>query len=1117
MQLKIKHWVFLFSLLLNIIGCNQQQEENEPNLITPKAAKTIGHLVSKDSMAIPEKIPVDESKLKKVLAGKPFTTHINTNIQFAGIPKVVDAGIPKIIIPGTDTFSLPKKTPAIHRQFSANASESFIVKPITFKNSFNTFGKQHGLKHGIVTSLLQDRSGNLWFCTAGGVSKYDGQSFTQFTEKEGLCNNDVRSILQDKSGNIWFGTRGSGVSKYDGQSFTNFSVNEGLSNNFVFSILEDRSGNIWLGTWGGGVSKYDGKSFTQYTRKEGLVSNYVSSILEDKSGKIWFGTDGGVSRYDGKSFSNFSQNEGLGNNDVHCILEDRAGNIWFGTSGGISKFDNHTFTSITEKEGLINNNVFSILEDKGGNIWLGTFNGISKYDGRTFTQFTEKEGLGNNDIYAILGDRSGNLWFGTAGGGVSKYNTAIFTHFTEKEGLIKNYVFCTAEDKYGNLWFGTWGGGVSKYDGQIFTNLTEKEGLSNNSVRSIYADRRGNIWFATVKGISKYDGRFFTYFTGQDGLINNDVTSILEDKTGTLWFGTTGGVSKYDGRSFTNYTTKQGLSNNEVLCIIEDRSGSIWFGTSYGASKFDGRAFTHFSEQDGLNNNTVNSMHEDRLGNMWFGTSGGVSKYDGRAMTGFTEKNGLINNFVASILEDKYGIIWFGTRYGLSKLTYKKLSFFSTDPKVKNKHEVDIFFKNYDYNDGFLGVGCNNSAILESQKGTIWIGTNFGITAFNSRDISEDSIPPNIQITAVKLFNENIPWQKINLKKDSSFLLSNGIEVSDLHFKGLSNWYNLPQHLSLSYKNNYIIFDFIGINISQSQNVKYQYKLEGIDDNLNSITTQTSASYGSLPAGNYTFRVKAMNSDGYWSNEFKYSFTIRPPWWKTWWFRIMIVVALVGFVFFFGRFIYIYKLRKQRVAMEKQLAVQYERQRISSDLHDEIGSTLSSINIYAGLAKKESDNYSHLDSITQNINDVVNKLDDLVWSINPKYDALGSIETRLYAYAAPAAKAKDISFKIENNLLQAQIKLPAQIKHNIYLIAKELINNAIKHSGCKHIQVSLSQQKNNFIFSVCDDGCGFIKTTVRDDRNGLNNIVLRVSAMHGRITTETGMENGTQTTISIPV
>ncbi|MBL0202728.1 MAG: hypothetical protein IPP81_21990 [Chitinophagaceae bacterium] len=347
--------------------------------------------------------------------------------------------------------------------------------------------------------------------------------------------------------------------------------------------------------------------------------------------------------------------------------------------------------------------------------------------------------------------------------------------------------------------------------------------------------------------------------------------------------------------------------------------------------------------------------------------------------------------------------------------------------------------------------------------------------------------------------------------------MSNGIKLSDYHFNGLSNWYHLPQQLSLSYKNNYIVFDFIGIGLNQTENIQYQYQLEGLDEHPGSLTTQTSASFGNLPAGNYTFVVKAMNSDGYWSKEFKYTFSIRPPWWKTWWFRLVLIIASVLLLFLGSRFIYRYTLRKQRADLEKQLAVEYERQRISSDLHDEIGSTLSSINIYAGLAKKDSNNSSHLDSITKNINEVVNKLDDLVWSINPRYDALASIENRLYAYAEPASKAKGISFKIENNLMQAEIKLSAQIKHNIYLVSKELINNAIKHSGCKQIRVNLSQQKNNFIFSVADDGCGFDKNTINGNRNGLYNILLRVSAMGGTILTETGPGEGTKTTITIPV
>ncbi len=1097
--------------------------EKRPGTFAPKVTEAKGYMVPKDSMSLPENIPVDESKLKKIPAGNPLMVPVNNNVQLAGIHKVVIAGKPMIITPGTDTFLLPKTIPAIDSPFVAGIPEIFIVKDMSLKGSFGMFGKQHGLKHHIVTCFLEDRSGNIWIGTAGGVTKYDGRNFSNYTENEGLINNDVRSILEDKNGNIWFGTLRAGVSKYNGSTFTNYTEKEGLCNNKVISILEDRSGNIWFGTWGGGVSKYDGQSFTHFTRKEGLIGNEVSSILEDKSGNIWFATAMGVSKYNGKFFTNFTEREGLNNNDVHCILEDRSGNIWFGTTGGISKYDGRSFINITEKEGLVHHNVFSLLEDRFGNMWIGTFNGISKFNGRSFTNFTERDGLSSNNIYTILEDRTGNIWFGTGGGGVSKYNKQPFTHFTENEGLNKNYVFGILEDRSGNLWFGTWGGGVSKYDGKSFLQFSEKEGLGNIHVRGMVQDKSGNIWFSTYNGVTKYDGRSFIYFTEKDGLCKNDVYCILEDRSGNIWIGTTGGVSKYDGKSFTNFTVKEGLSNNDVNQIIEDRSGNLWFATAGGVSKYDSQlqsaghtSFIHFTEKDGLYNNAVLNILEDKSGNFWFGTmGGGITKYDGQSFIHFTEKEGLINNFVSSILEDKLGNLWVGTRFGLSELTTEKQAFFSEKVKSGVIKESDVFFKNYTYADGFLGIGCNSNAIIQAKDGTIWIGTNTGVSAFNPIGESSDTITPNIQITTIKLFNENIAWPKLNQKKDSSFLLGNGIKIENYHFDGLSKWYNLPEHLSLAYNNNFVTFDFIGITMSQPQNVKYQYKLEGMDKNWSALTTNNNAPYGNLSPGSYTFKVKGMNNEGYWSNEFNYSFTIRPPWWATWWFRILAIIFLLVLIFFISRFIYVYNFRRQKNVLEKQLAVQYERQRISSDLHDEIGSTLSSINIYAGLAKKEINKDSLLDAINQNVSDVINKLDELVWSINPKNESTTSIVNRLRSYAEPITQAREISFEIENEMPDADITLTPETTHDIYLVAKELINNAIKHAQCKHIRVKFSRKQKELLVIVEDDGTGFDETSIPKDRHGLSNIKQRVTAMKGNIHTLNG--NGTSITISIPV
>ncbi|MEY4111300.1 MAG: hypothetical protein RLZZ46_1656, partial [Bacteroidota bacterium] len=599
------------------------------------------------------------------------------------------------------------------------------------------------------------------------------------------------------------------------------------------------------------------------------------------------------------------------NNVVRSILEDKSGNLWFGTGGGVSKYDGQSFTHFTEKEGLSNNVVMSILEDKSGNLWFGTYGGgVSKYDGKNFTHFKYEEGLSNNFINCILQDRSGSFWFCTYGEGVSKltlskvegYDKYSFNHYTSKEGLSNTMLTSIIEDKYGNFWFGA-GNGVHKYDGNNFYHYTQEEGLSNNVVTSILEDKSGNLWFGTNGGgVSKYDGQSFTHFTEKEGLINNHVTGILEDKSGNLWFGTFGGVSKYDGHSFTHFTEKEGLSNNFVLSILEDKSGNLWFGTGGGVSKYDGQSFTHFTEKEGLINNYVTGILEDKSDNLWFGTFGGVSKYDGQSFTHFTEKEGLINNDVTSILQDKHGNFWIGTRFGLNTVAKAYAADFFEKCKSGKLTEKDIFLKSYSYEDRFLAVGINGvKTIYLAKDSTIWIGTNDRINVFHPEDLLPDRLPPTIQVTGIDLFNEPIAWPLLCSKQDSTLILKNGMEVASYCFNGVSRWYSLPEDLSLSYNNNYLTFNFIGITTSQPKKVKYQYKLEGMDENWSGLTSRNEATYGNIPPGTYTFLVKAMNSDGVWSKPFTYTFTIRPPWWKTWWAYSAYALFIIGSVYTYIR------------------------------------------------------------------------------------------------------------------------------------------------------------------------------------------------------------------------
>jgi len=886
--------ILSLTMLLIIFSCNRNQQRS-PLSFTPKVVKAHGYTIPKDSMAEPKVIPAGKPTV--VRAGTPKVVPTNTNVNPAGIPRVVIAGVPRVCTPGKDSFSLPKTVPAIDSPFIACIPEVVIAKePHTMDRNpqnFSSFSIQQGLKSAAINCLMEDKSGNLWIGTSWGASKYDGKTFTHYTKKEGLISNWVMSICEDTSGNLWFGTYNAGVSKYDGRNFTNFTIKEGLGVNSVLSILDDKSGNLWFGTRMG-VIKYDGKSFTHFTEKEGFTNYEVWSMLRDKSDNIWFGTrGGGVIRYDG-SFTHFTEKEGLTENAVFSILEDKKGNLWFGTGqGGVSRYDRTSFTNFKDKEGLSGNDVRGIIEDKSEHFWFGTNGGVSEYDGKSFTHFTEKEGLSDNAITCTLKDKRGNFWFGTQRGGVNKYGGKRFTHFTKEEGLSDNIVRTILQDNSGNLWFGTVGGGVNRYDGKSFTHFTTKEGLPINHVRTMLEDKSGNLWFGGWDGVSKYDpeNKSFTYFKTERDMS----PAMLQDKSGIIWFGSYGGgVFKYDGKSFTHFTTKEGLSNNIVVSIKQDKSGALWFGTfGGGMSRYQDKSFTHFTEKEGLSDNYVFTIREDKYGNIWAGSlSGGVSKYDGEGLTHFTQKEGLSNNTVSSIMEDKSGNLWFGSPTGLSKLEKNKIDSGFSDS--------ELLFKTYTYEDGFLGIGVNTGeTIYQAKDGTIWIGAGDRLTAYHPDEDTPDTIPPDIQLTGLTLFNENIGWQNLENKIDTSIALGNGVSFHDFHFDNTSRWYGLPEHLSLAYNNNYVTFQFVGITTQSPKKVKYQYKLEGLDENWSALTNRSEAQYSNLLHGQYTFKVKAMNGDGYWSKEFSYSFTIRPPWWRTWWFTTLVALVAVGGVYGF--------------------------------------------------------------------------------------------------------------------------------------------------------------------------------------------------------------------------
>lgn len=289
----------------------------------------------------------------------------------------------------------------------------------------------------IIRNLLEDRVGNIWFATFGGPIRYDGKEFTNFAEEVGLAKTRIFSMVESRSGSLWFGSITGGASHYNGNSFIKYTEKDGLGNNDVHWIFEDRDANIWFGT-GNGASRCGTNSLINFTTKDGLVHDSVYTITQDASGRIWFGTQGGICFFDGKSFSNFADQVGRSFVNIRSIVEDRSGNLWFGGQEGAFRYDGKTLTTFTAKEGLLSDFVGSMIVDRAGNLWLGhpgSFpeglgGGASRYDGKSFEHFTREDGLGSSTVYAMLEDKAGNIWFGSADAGASRWDGKTFTNFS---------------------------------------------------------------------------------------------------------------------------------------------------------------------------------------------------------------------------------------------------------------------------------------------------------------------------------------------------------------------------------------------------------------------------------------------------------------------------------------------------------------------------------------------------------------------------------------------------------------------------------------------------------------------------------------------------------------
>ena len=825
----------------------------------------------------------------------------------------------------------------------------------SFKVFLHNPSDSSSISNNIIYSLYEDKNGLIWVGTQEGLSVFDHttQAFTVFRKNSsgniGLSHNTVKSIVEDNEGNYWVGTFGGGLNKItfsegpgtlmERAEFTYYwhetENNQSLGSNYLTALLADSKGWLWVGTRENGLSKFNTETGValHYLKgqKNGISDNRINVLYQDRQGDVWVGTQDGLTRLRARGASKgFYKNErvyryfhsekyrsSISNNSVLSIVQGASGLIWIGTDGGgLNKFDKrnglftHYKTDVNNPNSIKNNSVRCIYDDIVGMLWVGTNVGISQLGSqRKRFKTYQRDGMSPNTIssnyvQALYKEKSGITWIGTADGGLNRFDTRTgkITHYTTGgiyDSGVKREVKKPVPDKKKKT------RKRRKKNKKAAKPYVAPKNLSDMRVLAIHRDVQNTLWVGTGGGgLNKLDlrtGRFKHYkadIANSDSLSHNTIRVIFEDRRGIIWLGTEGGgLNRFNRKKFKRYMKGDGdensLTSNDIRAITQDKSGKLWIGTyGGGLNMFDPKTgkFKSFlkqkGKQDGLSSNIIFCLRADQKGTLWIGTSEGLNKYDinNGKFTAYNTDDGLPNNLIYGILDDGRGNLWISTNKGLSRFNIKTGE-----------------FNNYDRKDGLQSNEFIPGAFSKSKNGEMLFGGINGYNSFYPASVKDNQHVPKVVITDFKLFNKPVTFRTPGspLSKDIS-------ETTEI---------------TLSHEDAVFSFDFVALNFTNADKNQYAYKMENFDEDWNYIGNRTYANYTSLAPGEYAFRVKASNNDGIWNEEGTViNIKILPPFWETWWFKILTFVA-----FLFLGFL-LYKLRVKRIEykkgmLEKEVAI----------------------------------------------------------------------------------------------------------------------------------------------------------------------------------------------------
>lgn len=892
------------------------------------------------------------------------------------------------------------------------------------KYSFIPYSTSEGLPQSQVSSLVQDDIGYLWVGTLGGLAKFNGGEFITYSSENGLLNNRI-SFLTIIDKQLWVGHEG-GVSCLEGDKFISWKISDNNKVSNVKSIVKFNK-EIYIASHLG-LYKISGKKVEKVYDENGYLNHIRSIVISDST--VFIGTMEGV--LSTNDMISINRIEKLNQVNVSGLALDHNDLIITSYFEGVFNFNIKKNTISLIDIGDINYTVKGVYVDSKKNKWFNTNRGIIRLSALgDITVIDESKGLSFGLISTVFEDNEGSVWIGTLGKGVLRFPSQNFVHYDVSTGIISDLILTIKADESGEMWFGSFDQGVFKRTNNGFKSIYND--IDNHIWSSIFNVNNSN-WFGSDYGLIQVQSdKVSRIFYNEDGLASDAVTSLYKLSKSSMIVGGTNGFSFYSEGSFNFFKASKSIGIVRDFEIIGE---SLFCATSKGLYKKVGNSIVKIDNLD----KPVSCIEVDEYNNLWVGTEEGLFIYNEE---GFTRVyfSSLPSSNLINFLNHKGDDLYIGTNNGLY---------------IIFNYEVgkDLSFTYYGIGEGLVDVETNLNSDFFDKNDFFWFGTSSGLVRFDYQKAKRMKVPPVLNLKSILL-----NYSKSELLKFST--IENGV----------------PTNINLPYNKNNLAFEIDGVSLSNHDNLRYQFRLTGLNTDWSPLSKNSVISFTGLSAGDYLLHLRAVDENGVFSNSIKVPFIINAPFYKTYWFILTSIVLIFGIIYI------IFKIKVKRelehsnnkMLSYKSKLMSLEQKSLNASMNRHfIFNSLNSIQYFINSqdrlsANRYLTNFAKL--IRKNL-DATNESGNMV-TLAQEIEGLD-----LYL-SLEAMRFKDkFEYKINtNNIDTESIIIPA-------MLLQPFIENAIIHGVLPNelnkglIEVIITSDKNILTIQIDDNGIG-IKNSLR--------------------------------------